>query len=393
MPESSKSLFDHPVLGYGFRTFFLLGALYSVTSMLVWGGFYGGYVTPPLFMIDPVSWHAHEMIYGFTLAIVAGFLLTAVANWTDSIPVNGFHLLGLGLLWLAGRVVMNFDLGFPEFAVLVIEGAFILALAFSLSIPLFKNWDKRNFVFLVLLSILFACDMVFLVTKERTSLYVAVMIIVSMISLIGGRIIPAFTVDALEERGEEAHETPQGKLDVLAILSLVLIILSLVFVKQNETILAGTAFLSTIIHALRLRRYHTIRILDDPMVWILHAGYCWVILGLFSIGVSALGFLPFSIALHVLTAGAIGSMTFGMMCRVTLGHTGRDKIATKLTKLSFLLLQCAVFMRVFGLMIAPDYSIGWIIGSATVWAFCFALYILIYAPMLWKPDLDEQVAQ
>ena len=392
MSESSKDLFDHPVLGYGFRSFFILGPLYSVISMLIWGGFYGGYTTPPLFMVDPVSWHAHEMIYGFTMAIVAGFLLTAVANWTESTPVQGFHLLGLCLLWLAGRVVMNFDLGFPEIAVLVFEGAFILALAFSLSIPLFKNWDKRNFVFLVLLSILFACDMVFLVTKERTSLYVAVMIIVSMISLIGGRIIPAFTVDALQERGEEAHETPQGKLDVLAILSLVLIILALVFVKQEEAILAGTAFLSTIIHALRLRRYQTRRILNDPMVWILHVGYSWVILGLFLIGVSALGFLPFSIALHAFTAGAIGSMTLGMMCRVTLAHTGRKKVATNLTKLIFLLLQCAAFMRVFGLMIAPDYSIEWIIGSAMLWVLCFALYILIYFPMLWKPDLDEQVA-
>jgi uncharacterized protein involved in response to NO len=389
MSKPSKGVDAYPVLGYGFRLFFLLGALYSIISLLIWGGFYAGIVMPPLFMVDPVSWHAHEMIYGFTMAIVAGFLLTAVANWTDSIPVRGFHLLGLGLLWLAGRVVMNFDLGFSEFAILVFEGAFILTLAFSLSIPLIKNWDKRNFVFIVLLSILFACDMVFLVTKERTSLYVAVMIIISMISLIGGRIIPAFTVDALQQRGEEAHEIPQGKLDVLAILSLVLIILALVFVKQEETILAGTAFLSTIVHALRLRRYHTCRILDDPMVWILHVGYCWVILGLFFLGISALGFLPFSIALHAFTAGAIGSMTIGMMCRVTLAHTGRNKIATNLTKLSFLLLQCAIFMRVFGLMIVPDYSIEWIVGSSTIWVLCFVLYILIYAPMLWKPDLDE----
>jgi uncharacterized protein involved in response to NO len=389
MPEPSRGIFDHPVLGYGFRPFFLLGALYSIISLLIWGGFYAGYVTPPIFMFDPVSWHAHEMIFGYTLAIVAGFLLTAVANWTDCAPVRGFHLLGLCLLWLAGRVVMNFDLGFPEVAVLVFEGAFILTLAFSLSIPLFKTWNKRNFVFLVLLSILLACDMVFLITKERTSLYVAVMIIVTLISLIGGRIIPAFTVDALEERGEEADETPQGKLDVLAILSLVLIILALVFAKQEEAILVGTAFLSAIIHALRLRRYHTHRILNDPMVWILHVGYSWVILGLFLTGVSALGYLPFSIALHAFTAGAIGSMTIGMMCRVTLGHTGRDKIATGLTKLSFLLMQCAAFMRVFGLMIAPDYSIEWIIGSATLWALCFALFILIYSPMLWKPDLDE----
>jgi uncharacterized protein involved in response to NO len=287
---------------------------------------------------------------------------------------------------------MSVDLGFSEVAVLIIEGAFIMALAFSLSIPLFKTWDKRNFVFLVLLSILFACDMIFLITKERTTLYVAVMIIITMISLIGGRIIPAFTVDALKQRGKEASEIPQGKLDVLAPLSLILVILALVFVKQEEAILAGAAFLSMIIHALRLRRDRTLRILDDSMVLILHIGYSWVILGLFFLGISALGFIPFSIALHAFTAGAIGSMTLGMMCRVTLAHTGRNRIATNLTKLSFLLLQCAVLMRVFGLMIAPDYSIEWIIGSATLWMFSFALYILFYAPMLWKPDPDKEIA-
>ena len=392
MSEPSRGVFAHPVLGYGFRLFFILGALYSIISLLIWGGFYAGLATPPLFMVDPVSWHAHEMVYGYTMAIVAGFLLTAVANWTDSTPVRGFHLLGLGLLWLAGRIVMNFDLGFPAVVVLIFEGAFILALALSLSIPLLKTWDKRNFIFLVLLSVLFACDMLFLITKERTSLYVAVIIIVTMISLIGGRIIPAFTVDALEERGEEAHETPQGKLDVLAILSLVLIILALVFAKQKETVLAGTAFISAIIHALRLRRYHTQRILDDPMVWILHVGYSWVILGLFLLCISALSFIPFSVALHAFTAGAIGSMTLGMMCRVTLGHTGRSKVATSLTKLSFYLMQCAIFIRVFGLLIAPDYSIEWIISSSALWVLSFALYIWVYSPMLWKPDLDEQVA-
>ncbi len=392
MSLSYRVIFAHPFWGYGFRPFFLLGALFSIISLLIWGGFYAGYVAPPLFMMDPISWHAHEMIYGFTMAIIAGFLLTAVANWTDSTPVRGLHLIGLCLLWLAGRVVMNFDLGFPEIAVLVFEGAFILTLAVSLSIPLIKTWEKRNFVFLVLLCILFSCDMVFLITKERTSLYVAVMIIMAMISLIGGRVIPAFTVDALQERGEEANETPQNKLDVLAILSLALIILVLVFVKQEGALLAGTAFLSAMIHTLRLRRYHTFRILDDPMIWILHIGYSWLILGLFLVGFSALGFLPFSIALHAFTAGAIGSMTLGMMCRVTLGHTGRNRIASKLTRLSFLLMQCAAFMRVFGLMIAPDYSIEWIIGSATLWIICFSLFILIYAPMLWKKDLDKLVA-
>ena len=194
MPEPSRSVFDHPFLGRGFRPFFLLGALYSVVSLLIWGGFFAGHGTPPSFMIDPVSWHAHEMIFGFTMAIVAGFLLTAVANWTGGAPVRQIHLAGLCAFWLAGRVVMNFDLGLSEIAVIVVEGAFILTLAFSLSIPLLKSWNKRNFVFLVLLSILFACDMTFFITQESTSLYVSVMIIVAMISLIGGRIIPAFTV-------------------------------------------------------------------------------------------------------------------------------------------------------------------------------------------------------
>jgi len=392
MPEPSRGVLDHPFLGRGFRPFFLLGALYSVVTLLLWGGFFAGYGPPPTFMLDPVSWHAHEMIFGFTMAIVAGFLLTAVANWTGGKPVRQIHLVGLCVTWLAGRVVMNFDLGLPEIAVIVVEGAFILSLALSLSFPLIKTWNKRNFVFLVLLSILLACDMTFLITTESTSLYVAVMIIVTMISLIGGRIIPSFTIVALHGRGEEAKETPQEKLDAMAFLSLALIILALVFIGQEGAILAVTAFLSAIIHALRLRRYHTRRILGDPMVWILHVGYGWVIVGLLLLGVSALDFLPFSISLHAFTAGAIGSMTLGMMCRVALAHTGRNLNATKLTILSFLLLQCAALTRVFGLVIAPDYAAELLIGSSTLWALCFALYIFIYAPILWKPRPDGLAA-
>jgi len=392
MPEPSRGVFNHPFLGHGFRPFFLLGALYSVVTLLMWGGFFAGHGPPPTFMLDPVSWHAHEMIFGYTMAIVAGFLLTAVANWTGGAPVRQIHLAGLCALWLAGRVVMNFDLGLSEIAVIVVEGAFILTLAFSLAIPLLKSWNKRNFVFLVLLSILFACDLNFIITQESTSLYVAVMIIVAMISLIGGRIIPAFTVVALHGRGEEAKQIPQEKLDVMALLSLALIILVLVFIGQEGAILAVTSFISAIIHALRLRRYHTRRILGDPMVWILHVGYGWVIVGLLLLGVSALGLLPFSISLHAFTTGAIGSMTLGMMCRVALAHTGRNLNATKLTILSFLLLQCAALIRVFGLVIAPDYTAEWLIGSATLWVLCFSLYILIYAPILWKPRPDGLVA-
>ncbi|CCQ91175.1 putative NnrS family protein [Nitrospina gracilis 3/211] len=390
MQDSCKSPTAHPFLRNGFRPFFLLGALYSVTNLLIWGGFFAGHRPPPTFMLDPIQWHAHEMVFGFTIAIVAGFLLTAVANWTGRNPAGPMHLAGLSLLWLAGRVVMQFDLGLPEIAIILIEGSFILALALTLSFPLLKSWNKRNFVFLVLLSILLACDMTFLVTKENPSLYVAVMIIVALISLIGGRVIPSFTVAALHQRGEKARQVPQEKLDILALLSLALIILVLIFEGKEGMFLAGASFVSAIIHAMRMRHYHTHRILGDPMALILHIGYIWVIAGLILTGFSALGLVSFPIALHAFTAGAIGSMTLGMMSRVPLAHTGRTVRATRLTLLSFILLQGSALMRVFGLILVPEHTVNWIMGSATLWAFCYAFYILAYTPILWKPELARR---
>lgn len=385
MQESSHSVLTHPFLRNGFRPFFLLGALYSVTNLLIWGGFFAGHRPPPTFMLDPIQWHAHEMVFGFTIAIVAGFLLTAVANWTGRNPAGPMHLAGLCALWLAGRVVMHFDLGLPETVIILIESSFILALALTLSFPLLKSWNKRNFVFLILLSVLLACDMTFLVTKKSTSLYISVMIIIAMISLIGGRVIPSFTVAALHQRGEKAKQVPQEKLDILAVLSLALIILALAFTGKEGMFLAIASFLSAVIHALRMRHYHTLRILGDPMALILHIGYSWVIVGLILTGFSALGSLPFPISLHAFTAGAIGSMTLGMMSRVPLAHTGRSVRATKLAILSFILLQGSALMRVFGLILMPDHTVNWIMGSATLWAFCFAFYILVYTPVLWKP--------
>ncbi len=381
-----------PFLGRGFRPFFALGALFSAVSVLIWGGFYAGGMGLPSFMLDPVSWHAHEMIYGFAMAIIAGFLLTATANWTASAPVRQLHLLALCLLWLAGRVVMNFNLGLPPFIVILIEGSFLPALAISLSVPLLRARNKRNFIFLFLLSVLFLCDMAFFMTSSRLPLYIAVLVIITMISLIGGRVIPAFTVAALRRRGEEAHQTPQGRLDIAALVSLLLVMLALVFQGQQGIALAGAAFIAVIIHLLRLRHYHTRRILNDPMVWVLHLGYLWVILGLWFMGLAALGFVAFSLAFHALTLGAIGTMTLGMMCRVSLGHTGRELKAGWATVFGFVLMQGAALLRIFGPLVWPEQTILWITLSAILWSASFALYSLIYIPVLWRPRPDGSPA-
>jgi uncharacterized protein involved in response to NO len=384
-------LFEHPFLGRGFRPFFFLGALYSVISLVLWGGFYAGYIVPPYFMIDAVSWHAHEMIYGFSMAIVAGFLLTAVANWTGGAPARQMHLAGLCLLWLLGRVVMHFDFGLPAWAIIAVESAFIPALALSLAIPLIRSWNKRNFIFLTLLSVLFACDLWFLLTINMAALHAALMMILIMISLIGGRIIPAFTVAALRRKGIETYQTPQIKMDVAALVSLVAVALCLVFAKGTP-ILGIAAGVSCLIHGLRMRHYHTLKTFDDPLVWILHAGYCWLVVGLGLLALTGFGALGVAAVIHALTAGAIGSMILGMICRVTLGHTGRDLKLGALSTLSFFAIQVTAIARVFGPIFMPDHMNEWIIGSAALWSLCFAAYLWVYTPMLFTARPDGQVA-
>lgn len=385
-----NSIFSQPLFGRGFRPFFFLGALYSLISLALWGGFYAGYVVPPYFLLDAVSWHAHEMIYGFSMAVVAGFLLTAVANWTGVAPARQMHLAGLCSLWILGRVVMNFDFGLPLWGIVVLEGAFIPALALSLAIPLIRSWNKRNFIFLTLLSVLLACNIWFLLTINMAALHVALMMILIMISLIGGRIIPAFTVAALRRKGIEANQTSQMKMDMAALASLVTVTLCLVFAKGTP-ILGIAAGVSCLIHGLRMRYYHTLRTFDDPLVWILHAGYGWLVVGLGLLALTGFDVLEISAVIHALTAGSIGSMILGMICRVTLGHTGRELKVGGLITVSFFTIQVTAIARVFGPISMPEYMSEWIIGSATLWSLCFGTFLWVYTPMLfsYRPDGRE----
>lgn len=215
------------------------------------------------------------------------------------------------------------------------------------------------------------------------------MIIIMMISLVGGRIIPAFTTSTLRRLGVEFKQIPdQMTLDISALLSLISIIFTLIFIGTEGPILATVAGISAAIHVLRMRHYRTSLILGDPMTWILHAGYAWVILGLIFFSLSALNLVSFSTALHALTAGAIGSMTLGMMCRVALGHTGRALIACRLTTFSFVAMQLAGLIRLFGPLFFAEHTTIWIVLSSSLWALCFMIYIIRYAPFLLtaRPD-------
>lgn len=386
---SDKNVLNHPFWGRGFRPFFLGGAVYTMLGILLWTGFYAGYNLPPAIFADPVTWHAHEMIYGFSMAIVAGFLLTAVANWTGGAPVRQIQLIGLFGLWLAGRVVLNIP-GFPDWLMFIVELAFIPALALSLGLPLIKSWNTRNFIFLGILGALWLCDLAFMITESRVPFYIALILILGMISLIGGRIIPAFTVAALRRKGLDVKIHDQHKLDVFAFASLIVVAGVLLVNGSGSILFSFACFTSSLIHLIRMRHYHTRLTFGDPLVWILHAGYTWLVVGLFLAGLSAFGVGMFSAALHAITVGSIGSMTLGMMARVTLGHTGRDLASSELTTWSFLLMQLAAIIRAFGPVLLPEQYIFWVMLSSILWSVCFLMYCLVYAPMLWRPRPDRQ---
>ena len=383
----TPSSFQPALLELGFRPFFFLGALYSLISLLVWGGFYAGQIVPPAFLIDPVSWHIHEMIYGFTLAIIAGFLLTAAVNWTGCAPIKQRQLAALCLLWLVGRIVINIDLGLPFWLILVLEASFIPVLLIVLAIPLIRAKNTRNFLILLRLLVLFACDIWFLKTGSTLPLYIALMMVLTMVSLIGGRIIPAFTVGALRRTGIVVNQTAQMTLDRIAVASLIAVTVCLIFVPGTRLV-SLCALFSAMVHGLRMRHYHSLKTASDPMLWILHLGYGWLVIGLFLLALTGVGVFEIPLVIHALTAGCIGSMTLGMMTRVTLGHTGRPIESSTLTTLSFVLMQIAVVIRILGPMLIPQATVHWIIGSAGLWTTCFVIYLFVYAPMLFKPRAD-----
>lgn len=381
-----QRLFEHPFLGRGFRPFFLLGGVYAAVSVLLWLLQMRGAVFLAMPFADPVLWHGHEMVFGFTMAIVSGFLLTAVANWTGGAPARQFHLAGLCAIWLAGRVAMNTDM--PYILVAFIDISFIPALAISLAIPLIKSWNRRNFVFLLMLTVLFLCDLSVFIWQDRLPLYIAIFVILAMISLIGGRIIPAFTVAALHREGIGAQRRDQYRTDIIALLLLFLTLVIMMVLGPADKVTGSLALLAAAIHGLRMRYYNTKHVWHDPLLWSLHIGYIWLVIGLALFGLSAFGVVPLSPALHALTTGAIGTMTLSMMVRVALGHTGRALQVGGITSLMFVMIQAAAVIRVFVPVFQPDYYTVSILYSSLLWCGAFVLYLFLYAPCLWRERPD-----
>jgi uncharacterized protein involved in response to NO len=381
-------MFKSAFWGRGFRPFFFAGGLYAALAMPLWIAAYQGMHLPPQ---DTLFWHAHEMMFGFTAAIIAGFLLTAVANWTGGAPARQIHLASLVLLWLMGRIAM-FLPELPQGVTLGMEGLFLLALTISLAIPLWRTRNFRNMLFIGLLTALWLCDMASIVTGSTKPVHVAILIVVVIISTIGGRIIPAFTVGALRRRGINAFQPNIPKADIAALGLGIASVVAYIFSNNIPFVSGALLLLAAGINFYRFSKYNPLKTFVDPMLWVLHAGFLWMVLGMAMLSLASFGIVQISTALHALTAGAIGTMCIGMMCRVALGHTGRDIAADTPTVIMFVLMQATAVIRVFGSLLWPDAYTRVVELSGGLWAFVFLFYVVRYAPVLFSPRPDGQTA-
>jgi uncharacterized protein involved in response to NO len=383
-PENPVVIARFALWNLGFRPFYLLASLFSAFSVLLWAaqssGLLAGYLPGPL-------WHGHEMIFGYTTAVIAGFLLTAVRAWTNQPTPSDLPLMALAALWVCGRILVMTP--WPMAATLV-NAAFPLAVAVAIAVPLRRSRNTRNYFFvglLVLMSVLITTVHLALQGSvdlpPRLGLQLALDVILFIMAVIAGRVIPMFTNNGIP--GTNATRRPL--VEKLALGS-VIALFAADLLQVPPTVAAVLALASALAHAWRLSLWKPWRTLATPLVWVLHAAYAWIVVYLVLRGLTALDLLAGSFAAHAMTVGAIGGLTLGMMTRTARGHTGRPLVADRFEIAMFLLVQAAAIVRVFGGIASPGLYMTSIELSGLLWAAAFALYALRYWPVLTRPRLD-----
>ncbi|QPC95449.1 NnrS family protein [Mesorhizobium sp. INR15] len=375
------------VLSYGFRPFFLLGSLYAALSILLWLPMYAGELVAHSAFV-PVDWHIHEMLFGYLPAIVTGFLLTAIPNWTGRLPVQGLPLLALVVLWLAGRAAVFFSADIGWQAAAVIDGAFLLAVAAAAAREIVAGRNWRNLKVLLPLAVLAGANGAFHIEahlqgtsdiSRRLGMAAAIM----LISLIGGRIIPSFTRNWLVRENPGRLSAPFDRFDIASIAISAVALGAWSFAPDNSV--SGMLMaVAAICQAWRLSRWAGERTLRDPLVLVLHLAYAFVPVGLALVSASIFfpDAVPAAAGLHALGTGAVGTMTLAVMTRATLGHTGRELKAGRGASSIFVAVLVAGSLRILAAFVPFGVVID-IAGAA--WVAAFAGFILVYGNALMTP--------
>lgn len=369
----------------GFRPFYLAASLFAALSIVLWAAQYAGWLRAPL-IGGPLA-HAHEMLFGFTFAVVAGFLFTAVPNWSGRPTPRGGLLAAIVAIWVAARV-----LAFTPFgaATMFANMAFLLAVATGIAVPLVQSGNRRNYFFVAIVAAAACAEALTqlgsigaLAFPAMRGLQIGFDLVILIIAIVSGRVIPMFTNNAIPQAG--ARRLPALEKVSIAI---VLLVLAADLAGLSGAPLAGVLAFAAVVHAARLALWRPLRTLRVPLVWSLDLAYAWLPIHFALRAGAELGAAPLSLAIHALTVGAIGGLTMAMMTRTARGHTGLPLRADRADVVGYSLVFAAAVLRVFGPLAAPTLQIDWIVFSAVLWASAYGLYFIAYWPRLTTPRRD-----
>jgi uncharacterized protein involved in response to NO len=369
----------------GFRPFYLLASAFAAVSIGLWSLQFAGWLASP-YLAGPM-WHAHEMLFGFTLAVIVGFLFTAGANWSGRPVLTGKPLAALAMVWIAGRVLVLSPFGWLA---AIVNAAFPLLAAVALAVPFIASKNRRNYFFIVLLCAMAAAQLAVHMVQlgavrlpEWLGIQLALDLVLFIMAVMGGRVIPMFTNNGVPGAGARKHPVIEK-----ASLGLVLTLVLVDTLQLQGAPLAATAFACAAFHFTRWALWRPWMTLRAPLVWILHAAYCWIPVHLALRGVAELGWIGTSAAAHALTVGAVGGLIIGMMTRTARGHTGRPLRASALDVACYLLITAAAVVRVGIPLVLPTMTVGAIIFSAVLWSCGFGLYAIGYWTALTRARID-----
>ncbi len=380
--------------GRGFRPFFLLAASYAVVFVPIWVCVVLGHVEAPSWLWF-TAWHAHEMLFGFSAAAIAGFLLTSVPVWTGTVALAGGRLAALAALWLAGRVAMWALAGSVPALAAAIDLAFLPVVALAIGPPIYRAGVQRNFGFpLGLLglasanALMHAQALGLVAGAAPVGLRAGVDLVALLVVVVGGRVTPSFTTNALRRAGIPELASPPAWAERAAVPAFgAFFVADLVW--PASFVSGAAALAAAIVLAARMSGWRTTRVLGDPLVWSLHLGHAWVVIGLACLSASDLAAAwPRSVAVHALTAGAFGTMILAMMTRVALGHTGRPLVAPRSAIVAYGLVTLAALLRTAGVAALPAETIPMVAAGGLLWAGGFLAYLIGYGGVLLSPRLD-----
>jgi uncharacterized protein involved in response to NO len=382
---------------YGFRPFFVLSGTFAVLVVGVWLLILNG---DGWRMANPLHWHAHEMLFGVVVASIAGFLLTSVPTWTGTPPTSGGALMALACVWLLARMMLALPAPLMQGALMwtaiVIDLSFIPLLALAIAPPLLRTRSRRNYGILALLGILVVANGASHANWQGISVpfnghLLAADVVLVLVTIIGGRIIPLFTRNALARRGVQITIPNQRLLGWITLGTSVALLAN----DLLSEVLAEYAFSVTLLsalaaaaHGLRLAGWKGLLARGQPIVWILHLGYLWIPVAL---ALRALAGFEIDIAhgwLHALTIGAFGTMLIAVMSRVALGHTGREIVAQPVTVAAYLAVTLAGLIRISVYVLPAQYASTTLLASGALWCIAFSLFLWIYVPILFTRRAD-----